>query len=97
MVRFKLGSLDGAIFLFRGCEFFEPRGLSRFRVGANGWLAANIPCRVEGVASPPLGKVRPSQAGYGRTRGTSIFAGAFAAGICDLVTFARSLKASGML
>ncbi|TQD90733.1 hypothetical protein C1H46_023736 [Malus baccata] len=53
MVGFKLGSLVGAIFLFWGCESFEPKGLPRFRVGVGDWLAANVPYRMEGAASPP--------------------------------------------
>ena len=63
MVGFKLGSLVGAVFLFQGCESFEPKGLPRFRVGADDWLAANVPCSVEGAASLPSGTARPSQVG----------------------------------
>ena len=64
MVGFKLGSLVGAVFLFQGCESFEPRGLPGFRVGADDWLAANVPSRMEGAASPPSGIARPSEVGF---------------------------------
>ncbi|KAM2897876.1 hypothetical protein COP2_007472 [Malus domestica] len=48
---------------------------------------------MEGTAASPSGMVRPSQAVLRHTRGTSILASVFAMGICDLVTFARSVKA----
>ena len=77
-------------FLFRGCESFEPRGLPRFCVGADDWLAAN-------VCGSPILASRVSRREVRRTFGTYIFAGVFAARICDLVTRTRSVKASSML
>ena len=58
MVRFRLGSLVCAVFLFGGCESFEPGGMPRFRLGADDWLVVNVlGC---GVVAPPLGMVHPS-------------------------------------
>ena len=97
MVGFILGSLVCVVFLFRGCKSFEPGGLSCSRVGADDWLAASIPSHVGGPTNPHSKMARPSGVMVRRTLGMSIFACAFAANICDLVTFSRSVKASGML
>ena len=78
------------VFRFWGCESFELRGLPRFCIEADDWLAANV------HRSPELAS-QTSRREVHRTFGTSIFAGVFAVGICDLITRARSVKASGML
>ncbi|CAN6540765.1 unnamed protein product [Malus baccata var. baccata] len=66
------------------------------RVGAGDWLAANVPCHVGGEATPPSRTDRPSTTVLRHTIDTSILASTFAAGICDPITFARSVKASNM-
>ena len=76
--------------LLGGGESFEPRGLPRLCVGADDWLATHV-CGSLKLAS------RASRREVRRTFGTSIFAGAFAARICDPAIRARSVKASDML
>ena len=73
------------------------RGSSMLRVGADDWLPASVRGCVEGAVALPSGMVRPSKAVLRRMLSTFILASAFATGICDLITFARSVKAFVML
>lgn len=91
MVGFMVGSLAYfVVFLLWGCESFKPICLPHFWVIADDWLATD-------VWESAIVAFRPSGMKVCHTFSTSICASTFAYGICDLVTLARSVKASRLL